>query len=484
MPNWKAASLFVALCVILIGRTRNLFVSPFSPSKTRLHPLRGGLNAKPSSTQLHGVRARLKRWLSFRSKKTPSPSLDDVTAQEEFSPDTVKEDETPSPVHTEKRLKVKLFSDAPQHESTSAEQGQTAVAESQQQPTTAVLSATLPLPDDNHSTTTITNLQQQSTTTTSKTPLYTLPPLSPQATPLEREFRDMLEHFTQYTMTDVMSIRHERLRVLFDGVIASAGDVAVYRAFEVLFEDLYPVRVAGRIIFGQLEKVLAESRREQQEEVAAVVASTGLEVVAVEQARLVFLAIALRLNGDTYLTLPQLLSTGLANTAVETLRFDSAEAFLKRIDTEQKGQLRFADMMLGLHQCAEEICMVEQCNAAETVRVVLMDLVEHPPQVSKSLDAKRERLNKRYDEMVGAFRDWENLVPKEGEDAHKGRRHVRLLDVVRGCFVGAKNPQVVNALRVLYTDYGGLRIAGDLIFKLTSSLMEGRKRRDLAKSNG
>jgi hypothetical protein len=309
--------------------------------------------------------------------------------------------------------------------------------------------------------------------------IYTLPPLDRELNDLEQEFRNMLSAFTQYSARDVLSIRSDRLRLLFEGIVASADDPAVYRAFEVLFEDLYPVRVAGRLIFRQLQKVLRQSRQEQTEEVAAVVASTGLDRQSVEQARLVFLAIALRLNHDTYLTLPQLLTTGLANTAVETLRFDSAQAFLERIDTSKTGRLRFADMMLGLHQCAEEICVVQDCNVAETVRLVVSELVEHPPTIAlprPSDDGKRERLAKRYDHMVECFQEWENLVPMDEQPA--GRRQARLLDVVRGCFVGSKNVQVVNALRVLYTDYTGLRLAGDLIFKVVSTLIEGRRKRN------
>jgi hypothetical protein len=95
-------------------------------------------------------------------------------------------------------------------------------------------------------------------------------------------------------------------------------------------------------------------------------------------------------------------------------------------------------------------------------------LQENPPSSSSldskhgSLDDKRRRFSHRYDEMLTSFYEWEDIMPS-GE----GRR----MDVVRGCFVGARNPAVVDALRIVYVDYSPLRVAGDIIFKLVSSVM-------------
>jgi len=43
-----------------------------------------------------------------------------------------------------------------------------------------------------------------------------------------------------------------------------------------------------------------------------------------------------------------------------------------------------------------------------------------------------------------------------------------LLDILRGCFAGARDAKVVAALKIVYMDYTALRLAGDLIFKLMS----------------
>jgi len=49
--------------------------------------------------------------------------------------------------------------------------------------------------------------------------------------------------------------------------------------------------------------------------------------------------------------------------------------------------------------------------------------------------------------------------------------------VLKGCFAGLKNKDVVKALRVVYVDYSALRLAGDLIFKLLKVAI-GRKNRN------
>jgi hypothetical protein len=97
---------------------------------------------------------------------------------------------------------------------------------------------------------------------------------------------------------------------------------------------------------------------------------------------------------------------------------------------------------------------------------IMWDLKQYPPTaVGTEMDEKRLRFSERYDEMLSQFMEWEDVMP-DGE----GRR----MDVVRGCFIGARNPPVVEALRVVYVDFSPLRVAGDIIFKLVSGVMRAR----------
>ena len=315
--------------------------------------------------------------------------------------------------------------------------------------------------------------QQQVVSTES---LYHLPPIEStrQLTKLEIEFRDMLEHFTNYSERDLLSLRDPRMRTLFRGVAASAVEPAVYRAFEVLYEDLYPLRLAGRLVYKMLKDLMIQSQIEREEEVQLVVSKTGLDRDDVEATRLAFVSVAAELNGDAFLTLSQLAKIEvLTDVAVNILNFDSVEQLLQRLNEKNlqqphHGKLYFVDMVIGLRECAEEMCGLEACNPTAVMQDIMYDLKEHPPSAhNDALDEKRRRFSERYDEMLTAFQEWEDFIP-EG--------HGRRIDVVKGCFVGARNPPVVDALRIVYADFSPLRVAGDIIFKLVSGVMRARQR--------
>jgi len=52
-----------------------------------------------------------------------------------------------------------------------------------------------------------------------------------------------------YTERDILSLHDLRMRALFRGVPGGVQELAVYRAFEILFDDLYPLRIAGRLVY-------------------------------------------------------------------------------------------------------------------------------------------------------------------------------------------------------------------------------------------
>jgi hypothetical protein len=83
--------------------------------------------------------------------------------------------------------------------------------------------------------------------------------------------------------------------------------------------------------------------------------------------------------------------------------------------------------------------------------------------------AKREKFSNRFDEYVSTFQLWERRFLSGGDNSQK---HVlsRRFEILRGCFVGARNRRNVAALKIVYMDYNALRIAGDLIFQLMTKL--------------
>ena len=92
---------------------------------------------------------------------------------------------------------------------------------------------------------------------------------------------------------------------------------------------------------------------------------------------------------------------------------------------------------------------------------------------------KREKYSRRFDEYVSTFQLWErkflpggeNVVDSEKQQQQKNQeQQARRFEILRGCFVGARNRRNVAALKIVYLDYNALRIAGDLIFQLMSKL--------------
>ena len=300
-----------------------------------------------------------------------------------------------------------------------------------------------------------------------QTSLYSLPPTHGRTlTPLEQEFREMLQHFCHCTPDDLQSLRDPRTRALFEGIAASAGEPAVYRAFEVLFQDLYPLRVAGRLVFKRLQQHMEQAIEERQKEVAALEQATGLPQDELQEARWRFVTLASQLNGDAYLTTSQLASSGLIHMAENVLGYDHVDDFLERLGTND--EVSFTQLILGLNLCAEEKCAVEQCTPTAVMETLMMDLQHHDSTLPFLLTPKQQKYSEQYDEMVAAFRKWD--TPSSGE----GNRR---MDVIRGCFVGAENEKVVHALRIVYVDYAALRLAGNTIFGIVSSFMNGRQKK-------
>eukprot|EP00545_Synedropsis_sp_CCMP1620_P001092 CAMPEP_0119008578 /NCGR_PEP_ID=MMETSP1176-20130426/3799_1 /TAXON_ID=265551 /ORGANISM="Synedropsis recta cf, Strain CCMP1620" /LENGTH=293 /DNA_ID=CAMNT_0006960937 /DNA_START=64 /DNA_END=942 /DNA_ORIENTATION=- len=238
-------------------------------------------------------------------------------------------------------------------------------------------------------------------------------------TKLEQEFRDKLSIFARYTDDQIASIPNVRLRALYEGVAASAHDPAVYRAFEVLFEDLHPLRIAGRMIFGKL----AEDMDEHYERRIELMKLTGLSKEEVDASRTTF------------------------NNVFGHNHHKFSRAELEAVVTAVNEALG-EDLDLPKGKVSQEIVLVSLSKKTEEPSAVLQSI--HPPRDIHKLDSKKSKFEDRYNEMVHDFSQWENSIPS-GE----GRR----LDVLRGCFVGAKNEKVVKALKIIYVDYSALRFA-------------------------
>jgi Ca2+-binding EF-hand superfamily protein len=272
---------------------------------------------------------------------------------------------------------------------------------------------------------------------------------------LELEFRDLLEGIL-YTPQEIDAMTNTRLRVIYEGIEASYNERAVYRAFEVLYEDYIPLRIAGRMIYRKMTTVMEESKKYRKEQVQAVLAATNLSRTQVQSCWSVFVQLAEDREIST-----RKVRSHVAERVVDMLNYDDVEEVLKRLDPKQKGRLSFQELMVGLHRCAVESSNSDPANTLQ--EILTFDLID--AKAMSNIDEQRMKYNRRYDEMLENFAVWKDFIPS-GE----GRR----IDIMRGCFVGSENPKVVEALRVVYVDFPPLRLSGDWIFKVVSSIM-GRR---------
>lgn len=88
---------------------------------------------------------------------------------------------------------------------------------------------------------------------------------------------------------------------------------------------------------------------------------------------------------------------------------------------------------------------------------------------------KRARFSKRFDEYVSTFQLWESkfLQHDNSKNTELGEQEEELprrFEILKGCFVGARNERNVAALKIVYMDYAALRVGGDLIFQLMSKI--------------
>merc|ERR1712232_1005147 len=90
--------------------------------------------------------------------------------------------------------------------------------------------------------------------------------------------------------------------------------------------------------------------------------------------------------------------------------------------------------------------------------------------MGRYIDTKSSKYNDRYNSMLLKFAEWEPLFQKvDNDDLSRNR------EVLFGCFVGSRNEAIVEALRLVYTEYTVLRMAGDLIFTLVTKVVERQK---------
>mmetsp|Transcript_32542 Transcript_32542/g.74881 ORF Transcript_32542/g.74881 Transcript_32542/m.74881 type:complete len:401 (-) Transcript_32542:105-1307(-) len=277
----------------------------------------------------------------------------------------------------------------------------------------------------------------------------------------EIEFMDMIERFVSHSQDEVETLMPKH-QALFHGVSAALNDEKpVLRAFVVLYEDLGPVRTVGRFIFNYLEQIFAKSVRERREENERFVDSTGFTEETINLSRKFHYILC---HDDERKRLLDDLAKGcfLEESEVFTSIDIFDEEFMNRLE---EGPMPLNSLLVSLKKTE-----IPEEKIAGVLVLLLASQENRPMDIEKSASVKSQKYIIRYNNMLKKFADWEPLFTGDGEELSRQR------EILRGCFVGAKNAAVVEALRIVYTDYTALRFAGDLIFKLVSEVVRSSKK--------
>ncbi len=282
---------------------------------------------------------------------------------------------------------------------------------------------------------------------------------------LEQEFYAMMREFAAFTPKDIASMPDPRYRALYEGVLAGSNEPAVMNAFSIVFQDLMPVRVAGRMIYRHLKSTMEHNIQERDNEEKMLAENYGLDFGTINHGRIAYTAVVQ--DGDQgQMTMAALINSGIIDTIVEILGFDTFEEFVDVMDTDPNEKISFENFIVGLQRCHDENSCDVTCNLSEVLEEITkrMEPIEEKKK-EVGISERSRKFSERYDEMVKTFEEWEsNFLSGENEDG-------RMIEVLRGSFAGAKNKKIVSALKIVYMDYSALRVGGDLVFKLMSKLV-------------
>ena len=333
-------------------------------------------------------------------------------------------------------------------------------------------------------------------------------------TRLEIEFRDLLEGIL-YTDEEVNTVVNPRLRTVLEGITASYHDPAVYRAFEVLYCDAGPLRIAGRIMYSKLRIAIERSTAKQHEQFKSVMDTTSLTRDEIKSCWSTYLKWIQFYeyedhqpqNTDNHhhhedgtisvWAVQKLIEDGSTSMILKNLNSLSVDEAMEKINPHGHDSLPFDQLIRNVfHARALSAAKPGHQNMLNEVFEIDMDderemeaLLSSSSSSSSWPSKSKCKYNRRYDEMLEQFDEWkEFIMPSSsgnGDDhdpdtvnSNKERKQQRRMDIMRGCFVGSENPKVVEALRVIYVDNAALRVSGDWIFKTVSVLINRQQQQE------
>ena len=256
-------------------------------------------------------------------------------------------------------------------------------------------------------------------------------------------------------------VDNTRLRAVLRGVVEAGRAPDVRKAFQVLYEDMAPIRMSADLIFPRLEATVDEATSSSQ----TLADKASLEEL--DAARRLFDAIDA--DGSGEISREELVGSGLISIInPEEPEGAAIDSFMSDADTDQSDGVSFVEFATYAASCEQ----LEGADLADVLAAVNGQGGDRSPFWSGGSPRDGEAAeppSARFTRMVEKFGEWEQrlgVVDVQEND--------RLGRVLLGCFAGTRVPEIVEALKVCYVDFKPLRVAGDLIFKVVGEVVERR----------
>jgi len=305
----------------------------------------------------------------------------------------------------------------------------------------------------------------------------------------EIKFDRMIDDLT-LSLETIECISDARHRVLFRGIAAAVAEPQVRNAFNIIYRDLAPIRVAGDLLFGQLSTVAIEAL-ERDDELLETIDHTNLA-----KTRAFFDVIDDDNSGgiDRFelLESPELLALiGLdidSSRDIET----NVDRFMALADENGDGTISFAEFANAVVSHPQFQLVDDALTAA-----LLSSSSVLSTKKRGSVFGLRKSPEERFDAMLNQCLLWEECLgcsPNKITNANMGEECAvdvqllelqqkddkkedddddgRLLQVLKGSLIGARCKPLVEALKMCYLEYSPLRLGGDIIFKLLKQVVK------------
>jgi len=263
-------------------------------------------------------------------------------------------------------------------------------------------------------------------------------------------------------------------RTLLRGSSAVQEDPLVRRAFQILYEDLAIFRPAGNILAGKLAScadVATDLYQCLANDLSSAIALPSLDAV-LPSLRGVFDCIDA--DGDGSLD-PHELQAAAAQSALEPVN-SAAQLCLDAGGEGCSVAYSFAEFVavVAPHAANRDAMRCSLIDAAHEASDAL-DRQLSPAAASSASPRKggvrggTDGWGGRFDRMVAEFLLWEVEVaraPAAAEEVSPQGARSRTAEIVDGCFAGAHNAELLDALRLVYCENAVLRQCGDLVFRM------------------